>query len=107
MGQRRSCFTFQELMCGRKFSEGRWISFAIVECCCFVLAAILELSGETSQAQELLETFKPGDAYGAPIGLASYYLYLGEIDKAADWLAKAIAQRHPLVLAFRLWAGPQ
>jgi|SRR5215469_12290561 len=26
MGQRRSCFTFPELTCRRKSSEGRWIS---------------------------------------------------------------------------------
>jgi len=72
------------------------------------VAAILALSGETSRAEELLETFKPGDAYGAPIGLASYYLCTGEIDQAADWIAKAIAQRHPLILTLcRLWSGPQ
>jgi hypothetical protein len=42
----------------------------------------------------------PGDAYGAPLGLAHFYLYWGVPDKAIDWTEKAIEQRQPSVLFF-------
>jgi eukaryotic-like serine/threonine-protein kinase len=71
------------------------------------LAAVMALAGERTRAEKLLETLKPGDAYGAPLSLASYHICSGEIDQAADWLAKAILQRHPLVLAIRISSGPQ
>jgi TPR repeat protein len=37
----------------------------------------------------------PGKAYGAPLGLCYFHFLCGEIDRAADWLEKAIEQRHP------------
>ena len=34
-----------------------------------------------------------GEAYGAPIGLAIFHTFAGELDPAADWFEKAIEQR--------------
>jgi hypothetical protein len=45
--------------------------------------------------QALLDKLLPGDAYGAPLALATFHLALSEIDQAAEWTGKAIEQRHP------------
>jgi hypothetical protein len=39
----------------------------------------------------------PGTTFGAPFGLALYYLASGDLDRCADWLEKAIEQRDPWV----------
>lgn len=39
-----------------------------------------------------------GEIYGTPMGLALFHLLLGEIDWAADWVRKAIDQRHSLLM---------
>jgi len=63
-------------------------------------AATLNLTGDAAGAQALLETFGDGSPYGAPIGLTVHYLLLGEIDRAADWIARAVDQRYPGILFF-------
>ena len=63
-------------------------------------AAMLKLAGNVSRSEALLQKLLPGDAYGAPLGLAHYHLYCGELDKAIDWTQKSIEQRHPAVLFF-------
>jgi serine/threonine-protein kinase len=68
------------------------------------LAGLLRLSGDTSRAEALLEKLRPGQAYAAPTGLAIFHLYCSEIDKAADWVEKAIEQRYPLIL--HIMRGP-
>ena len=55
---------------------------------------------DIGRSEELLQKLLPGEAYAAPLGLAHYYLYCGELDKAMDWSEKAIEQRHPAVLFF-------
>ncbi len=65
-----------------------------------MLAGMLKQTGDVSRSEELLQKLLPGDAYAAPLGLAHYYLYGGELDKAIDWSEKAIEQRHPAVLFF-------
>jgi hypothetical protein len=42
----------------------------------------------------------PGDAFGAPLGLALFSLLTDRIDEAVLWTEKAIAQRQPAVLFF-------
>ena len=64
------------------------------------LAGVLRRMGEVSRAEELIQKLMPADAYGAPMGLAVFYLVCGEIDRAADWLEKAIEQRDVNVIWF-------
>jgi TolB-like protein/Tfp pilus assembly protein PilF len=58
-----------------------------------MLAGLLKRTGETSRAEELHGKLQPGDAFGAPRGLAVYHWVLREFDAEADWLGKAIEQR--------------
>ena len=67
-----------------------------------VMAGVLKLTGETRRSEELLGTLQPGDAYGAPRGLATYHWVLREFDTAAEWIEKAIDQRDPGALTM-LW----
>jgi tetratricopeptide (TPR) repeat protein len=64
------------------------------------LAGLLARAGDTSRATAVLETLRDGTAYGAPLGFVGYYLMCSEIDMAADYAEKAIAQRQPMVTAF-------
>ena len=59
------------------------------------LAGVLKRVGEVKRAEELVQKLMPGEAYGAPTGLCQFYLLCGEIDRAADWLEKAIEQHYP------------
>jgi len=63
-------------------------------------AAMLKRTGNVNRSEELLQKLLPGEAYAAPLGLAHFYLYCGELDKAIDWSEKAIGQRQPAVLFF-------
>lgn len=62
------------------------------------LAGILKHMGNHVRSEEYIQKLMPEDKYGSPAGLAAYHIVLGEMDKAADWLEKAIEQRHPSVL---------
>ena len=64
------------------------------------LAGLLTRAGNTSRAAAVLETLGDGNAYGVPLGFVGYYLMCSEIDLAADYAEKAIAQRQPMVTAF-------
>ena len=59
-----------------------------------VMAAALANQGRVNEAQPLLTGLR-GDAYRGPVGLAVYYLALGEIEQAVEWSAKAVEQRFP------------
>jgi eukaryotic-like serine/threonine-protein kinase len=63
-------------------------------------AATLGLAGDAAGAAALLGTLGDGSAFGAPIGLAVHDLLRGEIDQAADWIARAVDQRYPGILFF-------
>jgi serine/threonine protein kinase len=67
-----------------------------------ILAGALKQMGEVSRAEELKKKLMPGEAYGAPLGFTFYYLLSGEANIAADWLEKAIKQRHPNAMAMAL-----
>jgi eukaryotic-like serine/threonine-protein kinase len=58
-----------------------------------MLAGLLKRMGDTSRADALHAKLLPGDAFGAPRGLAVYHWVLREFDAEADWLGKAIEQR--------------
>jgi serine/threonine-protein kinase len=66
------------------------------------LAGVLRQMGEVSRAEESIQKLMPGRTYGAPLGLAFYYLLCGETNKAADWLEKAIEQHHPQAICIAL-----
>jgi len=61
-----------------------------------VLAAVLQRSGKTIRAEEVLRTLNNSPAqYGAPRALATYYYLCGEMDLAAEWAGKSVEQRDP------------
>jgi serine/threonine-protein kinase len=62
---------------------------SIVAC----LAGCLDRIGEAGRAASLLEALGDGSAFGAPFALANYYLIRAELDRAAEWFEKGIAQR--------------
>jgi tetratricopeptide (TPR) repeat protein len=62
---------------------------AVIAC----LAGCLDRIGQTGRASSLLETLGDGSAFGAPFALANYYLVRADLDRAAEWYEKGIAQR--------------
>jgi serine/threonine-protein kinase len=71
-----------------------------------LLAGLLMRTGDSHRAEELLRKLQPGDAFGAPRGLAIYHWVLQEFDAEADWIEKGIDQRDPgAALMPRLWYG--
>jgi len=70
------------------------------------LAGLLKRAGDSRRAEELLRKLQPGDAFGAPRGLAAYHWVLRDFDAEADWIEKAIDQHDPYgVLYLRVWYG--
>ena len=63
------------------------------------LAALLVSAGATSRAETLLDGLRPGTAWGAPTGMAVFHAMRGEFDRAAEWAARAIDLRYPLLVA--------
>jgi TolB-like protein len=62
------------------------------------LAALVRQARDTCRADGLIGQLRPGEAYGAPVGLAVYHGMCGEIQPAANWAARAIEQRFPPVV---------
>jgi serine/threonine-protein kinase len=58
-----------------------------------LLAGILEQTGDTGRTNTLVEKLGDGTAFGAPVGLVCYHFVRGDLNKAADWFEKVIAQR--------------
>jgi eukaryotic-like serine/threonine-protein kinase len=74
--------------------------------CVGMLAGLLKRTGDTRRSEELLLKLQPGDAYGAPRGLAFYHWVMREFEAEADWLEKAIDQRDYFAVYFlRGWLG--
>ncbi len=68
------------------------------------LAGLFMRAGDTGRAEELIRKLQPGDAFGAPRGLASYHWMRGEFDATADWIEKGIDQHDPgVITALWLW----
>ena len=63
------------------------------------LAALLVRAGATSRADALVEKLRPGNAYGAPTGLAVFHAMCGQFDRAAEWAEHAIEERYPPLVA--------
>jgi serine/threonine-protein kinase len=62
-------------------------------------AGALARAGQARHAEDLLQKLRPGDGYGAPIGLAVYHLVNAELDRAAEWAERAAGQRDPRLIA--------
>jgi TolB-like protein/Tfp pilus assembly protein PilF len=67
------------------------------------LAGLRMRTGNQSKAKELLQKLGDGQAYGAPLGFIYFHLICGEFEAAADWIEKAIEERHFLA-AIYLWS---
>jgi len=63
-------------------------------------AGLLIRTGEQDRGKEMAQRLGSGEAYGAPIGLAIFHTFAGELDPAADWFEKAIEQRQPGVASW-------
>jgi TolB-like protein/Tfp pilus assembly protein PilF len=59
------------------------------------LAGLMATKGDQSRADAFLQQLGTGEAAGAALGLFMYHLVRGDVNHAADWIAKAIEQRHP------------
>jgi serine/threonine protein kinase/Tfp pilus assembly protein PilF len=60
------------------------------------LAGLLARSGDIARAATLIEPFKNApEAYGAPRGLFYFHAFIGDLERAGEWLEKAIHQRDP------------
>jgi hypothetical protein len=59
------------------------------------LAAALRLSGDEEEARGLFERLGSGGGVGDCRAHAVYHVLCGELDAAADWTEKAIAERDP------------
>jgi hypothetical protein len=67
--------------------------------------AAVERRGEQSFGRrvprcKILQKLKSGPTYGTPLSLATFHLCCGDIDAAADWIERAITERHPAVFFF-------
>jgi TolB-like protein/Tfp pilus assembly protein PilF len=60
-----------------------------------LLAGISLRTGAASRSTEVLRTLEASGSPGTPIGMAVFHLVSGDLDRAAEWFGKAIAQRHP------------
>jgi tetratricopeptide (TPR) repeat protein len=65
-----------------------------------LLAAACRANGDIQRSEELLETLRPGRAYGTPLALATFHLACSEIEACADWTERVIAERHPALFFF-------
>ena len=60
-------------------------------------AGLLARAGDP-RAQEIVKGLGVGDAYAAPTGFGLFFTVQDDLDQAADWWAKAIEQRHSMVV---------
>jgi serine/threonine protein kinase len=79
----------------RAYSLTPWSSRAVG-----ALAALLIRTGQEGRGKELIHQLGSGQSYGAPMGLAIFHTYCGEIEPAADWIEKAIEEMFPITLSW-------
>jgi len=86
------------------FAETAYAKNASLPAAVGQLAGMLARTGNDARATPLVDRLRPETAFGAPFGLALYYLALDDRDRCADWLEKAIDQRD-LWVSFLLNVG--
>src|SRR5258708_37337718 len=62
------------------------------------LAALLVRAVATGRADALIEKLRPAEVGGAPAGRGLFHAMCGESDQAPEWAARAIEERHPLLV---------
>ena len=62
-----------------------------------LLAGVLARSGDQERAQGVLRGLGNRQAYGAACGFVIYHCLCSEVEQAAEWMEKAIAQKHQMV----------
>jgi TolB-like protein/Tfp pilus assembly protein PilF len=72
----------------RAYAVGRWFPDTVG-----LLAALLQRNGEEEESRSIAKELGSGEALGDARAHALFHLICGEIDKAADWVEKAIKQR--------------
>ena len=60
-----------------------------------IYAGLLARLGQPDRGQELIQKLGSGETFGASTGRAIFHTCCGEMDLAADWCEKAIAERDP------------
>jgi eukaryotic-like serine/threonine-protein kinase len=86
----------EALLCARKACGlAPWFLHASA-----TLAAVLVRTGNPGEAEALIQKLGNGESYGVPTALALYYLLISDLDSAADWIEKALAQRDAVILSY-------
>jgi serine/threonine-protein kinase len=86
------------------FAETAYAKNPVLPAAIGQLAGMQARTGNHERSQALVNQLLPGTTFGAPFGLALYYLAAGDQDRCADWLEKAIDQRD-LWVSFLLNVG--
>jgi eukaryotic-like serine/threonine-protein kinase len=58
------------------------------------LAGALSRNGDTARAGELAARIRSGPAHGVNVGMMYYYLYSGDVERAADFAERVIEERY-------------
>jgi TolB-like protein len=74
----------------KAFSLAPWYTVVIS-----LYAGLLVRTGEPDRGREIARALGAGEAYGASRALATFQLFCGDIDAAADWYERAIEERDP------------
>jgi len=64
-----------------------------------LFAGLLARTGDQTRAEELLQEVRTGPAWLTNTGLMYFCLYSGDVERAADWAEKAIADGVPSICA--------
>ncbi|MDE3167147.1 MAG: hypothetical protein KGN36_15195 [Acidobacteriota bacterium] len=67
-----------------------------------LLAGVLSRTGDRAGSQEALRGLGEGLAYGAACAFAIYHCLCSEVEPAAEWMEKAITQKHQMVTMLML-----
>ena len=60
-----------------------------------LIAGLATITGDLTSSETFLQQLGSGEACGASLGLCLFNLVCGDLEHAADWVQKAIEQRHP------------
>jgi TolB-like protein len=77
------------------FSLAPWHSLSVG-----VYAGLLVRMGQSDRGNQVLQALRQDGKYDAAMGMAIFHSHCGNIDLAADWFEKAIAERYSLVATF-------
>lgn len=70
-----------------------------------LLAAMLTRTGREDRANELVHQLEADRTGATALGLGIYYLHFPDIERCADWTERAIADRHPAIFFYLIYAG--